>query len=381
MTWCGMRLGVPIAAIIAAWSVRAHGSVLVAPTAAELRAELGRTQTKIRSWLIEYDARMIHPAAVNGSYVHRRMAAKVPDRSYQWGGHGASDLPWQEDPFQQRLTVHGASAVSEHPFNREFLVITFQLQQGLPGTAGNDIIFPALGWWGLDQIPSPKWGDAPAALAEVAREPAYSVVRRDLMDGRDCYVLERPGHDRIWVDAERNYSILRRESIDPLSGTPSVIIRATGHHDVGSGIWAPLNITLTRLLLPANPSPGGAQMFESRIQLGVVQVNEAVPDSLFEFRPLPGSLSFNASVGNGTVTPGGADYLDHLVEWVRRYANVSRAQSASSVWIEEAAECAVILVGLGAMLAKHRRRRIHPPAQLGVPGVVLRPVGATGTGF
>ena len=62
---------------------------------------------------------------------------------------------------------------------------------------------------------------------------------QEKVEDRWCHVLEYPGHDRLWVDVERNGALMMQEMFNPNTGALLQRIELKGYREVKPGIWAP----------------------------------------------------------------------------------------------------------------------------------------------
>ncbi len=161
-----------------------------------LKQQLAKAQDRLWAWEVEYESDRTDRSGVQAkSYVHRVVAVKAPDRFFHWGSHGAAGFDWQEDPYQQRLTVTSNRMIVEYPWARIFAEKQLSPRDPLPGTAPQELLLMALGWWSLAQRPSPNVNDElPAALSAVSRSSMYKArSQMELIGDRWCHVLECPG--------------------------------------------------------------------------------------------------------------------------------------------------------------------------------------------
>lgn len=287
-------------------------------TTEEIRAGLLKTCARVDAWYIEYESdRSGANTSPPGSYVHRIVAARRPDKLYHWSTHGADGLAWRDDPFQQRLIISGISGVIEHPFNRVFS--QFQQKAGipLPGTAPLEFVFTALGWWSLDNWLPPSTdslGEAPTALIAIAKSPRYSVSRfQEMVDNHWCYVFQFPGHDRLWIDCDRGCAVLAREIYSEEGGQLLQRVESNGFHEVLPAIWAPSGF---RNILFASEGGKSTKILEANTRVLGVHFNNDVPADLFNFKQAPGSLFLRDNGNYEQSMPGGEEQLDYFANQI-----------------------------------------------------------------
>jgi hypothetical protein len=65
-------------------------------------------------------------------------------------------------------------------------------------------------------------------------------VRKQLeeIDGSKCHVVERLGHDVLWIDAQHGFQV-RRRTLFQASGQPLSEFRATDFRERAPGVWLP----------------------------------------------------------------------------------------------------------------------------------------------
>lgn len=303
-----------------AWLLSAGGKPAPLSTPA-LKQRLGEAQARIWSWEIEYEsAREVRPGLPAEAYSHRVVAAKAPDRFFHWGSHGVPWLDWRDDPHQQRLTVTAERLIAERPLDRIFNQQALRPDDPLPGTAPQELLLIALGWWPLARRPSPNLVDKlPAALSAVARSSAYQAgPQLEQLAGRWCQVLECPGRDQLWLDIERSCAVVARQISYPRQ---AIVHRVefSNFREVLPGIWAPF--TLRNIHYERSPNGAmGKAVIDATLNVLRIRLNEQVDDARFRFEPLPGSVGKIDGQPLRQVVPGGEEYLDEVVEWIRRYS-------------------------------------------------------------
>jgi hypothetical protein len=304
----------------------------------------------LHAWFIEYQSTPNADSSDrDGRFVHRIVAAIGPDRFYHWGAHGTDRYGWSDDPYQQRLIISGPSAVIEFPAIRSFHEFTMKPPDPLPGTAPQELIFVALGLWPFPSRPAPHLADGtPCDLREVAASAAYHLApKQQTVNGRSCYILENPGHDRLWLDLDRGSALLAREFYDPQSGTRLQRIELTDHREIAPGIFFPMR---WRNIIDDPQAP-----VDASITVLDVRLNDAVPASLFEFHPQAGSVRVFDDGHFQQAAPGGTDYLDKLVAWIKEQSPPAASPPMPSEAAAEDAVCAAGAVACAVLFWRRRR--------------------------
>jgi hypothetical protein len=242
-------------------------------------------------------------------------------------------LDWRDDPYQQRLTVTADRLVAERPLDRIFNEQRLRPDDPLPGTAPQELLLFAPAWWPLTQRPSATLVDKlPAALSAVARSAKYQArPQPEHVGGRWCHVLECPGRDQLWLDVERGCAVVARQISYPDQDRVHRV-EFSNFREVLPGIWAPF----TSRNIHYKRAPDGALgkvVLDATLTVLRVRLNEQVEDARFEFKPRPGSVG---KIGDGPLrqaVPGGEEYLDEMVEWIRRYRPQTEAPTSRSGWV------------------------------------------------
>jgi hypothetical protein len=293
-------------------------------SAKELRAKLLQSQVKIKSFRVVYRMSDYDPSQfAKGTYLHRIVALKFPDKLYHDSAHGTDDLDWQDDPHRQRVYLTATHLYCEFPVNRTFFEREVEAREGLPGTLSKELFFFATGIWPLEGLRPPHLDSLPSMLRELAVSPEYSTVRdrQERIDGRWCHVLEYAGRDRLWLDAERECALLARETLSRANGALAQRIELWNHRMVAPGIWMPTMIRNIQFDYNAKTEEGRRRKIRyatnTILEIDVNRVN----DDLFRFRPPPGALQLDRDRPALQIRPGGLDHLDRLSQWVRRHTS------------------------------------------------------------
>jgi len=324
-------------------------------TTDEVRQRLLDAHRRVRAWYIEYESpRELMKSGQEESYLRRVVAAKVPDLYFHWNAHGTLGLEWEDDPLQQRFIMGSSFVVADRPPQRSYIYMTWAPEDPLPGTAPNEFLFVALGWWPFPKRPPPTLFDGAAAVLPAIASSADYRVRPDqeLVGERWCHILEYPGRDKLWLDCDRGCAILVREMYGPNPGQLFQRIEASGHREVQPGIWVPATF---RNMVPGVRDPKDNQAVDSIINVLNVRLNEDVKDDLFEFEPLPGSIELTVDGVVNQEAAGSEDYLNEVVDWIQRNDLISIAPAGNSI-VGAVVEYSLLGVGTAALALIFSRR-------------------------
>lgn len=331
-------------------------------SAGELRARLQEAQQLLRSLHVVYRAEgeSLGDDAPPGLYVRREIVVKAPCSLFHHGTHGHDQIPWRDDPLQQRACVTPGRAYNEFPFKRVYVAYALPPDVRLPGTLQTELFFLLTGLWPLDSRPTPKLQGRPYMLRDVAASEDYSIVRprQEEIDGRLCHVLEQQdGLDRLWLDVDRGTCLVARETFDSDTGRQRERIELGGHREVAPGIWLPSWIQNVQYDYAArSEEQSKRRIVDSRITLIKISAND-VDDAAFQFRPAPGSLSYDPDDPDSSLQqtePGGLDYLDDLSGWLSRY--FPAASTVGGDWLGYAGYLAALPFLLVIAFCERKRR-------------------------
>ena len=292
---------------------------------AELRSRIAATQGQIRSVYAVYRSGLdksgidLH----DEYYSYRIMAADAGGDFYLVATHGYTTLPWFADPHQQNGVLRGTRFLNVNPVNRTYTEREWPPDAGLPGTATKEFVMTATGIWPFEKRPAPEHlgPGRPYMLKDVARSTDYTLVRPslELTDGRWCHVLERPGVDRLWLDADRGCVLMAREYFGP-TGHLMQRFEHAGLAEFAPGVWLPRWVRNVQYEDRSPlPEQRAVPRSDSLVTLCEVRVN-AVPEGIFSYTPDRGAVRLGPdSVPLGCV-PGEVEHLDHVAEWVSTYA-------------------------------------------------------------
>lgn len=334
-------------------------------TARELRQRLLDAHRRVGAWYIEYESpRELMKDGQKDSYLHRVVAGKVPDLYFHWNAHGTPGLEWEEDPLQQRFIMGSGVVVADRPPKRIYTFLTLSPDDGLPGTAPYEFLFVALGWWPFEKRRPPTLFDgAPCVLPAIAASEEYRVhPDQELVGERWCHILEYPGKDKLWLDADRGCAILIREMYGPTPGQLFQRIEASGHREVQPGIWIPAKF---RNMVPGAWDPKDKETVDAVLNVIRVRLNEDVDDDLFRFEPLPGSIELTVDGVVKQEAAGCEDYLNEVVDWLQRNNLVTMDPAGNSGSLSSALiEYSLLAIGIAVLsVVISRRWRGRLPAK------------------
>lgn len=328
-------------------------------TSEQVRQRLGDLHAQLRTWLVEFESvPSDDPTTPPGAYLHRTLAARMPDQYHCRSAKGTERYSWRDDPFQRRLLINSSSCVHERPLDRAYSRWSLKPDDPMPGTTSQEILFAAFGWWPFEHRPSPTYRDSPCAFRDIARSAKY-VVRpfQEQVDGRWCHVLEYPGRDRLWLDCQRNCTLLAREAVDPDTGDIVQRIELSKHAQIKPGLWVATEFR-NIVYETGGQNEERIKQVDAVFRVLTAQINDPLPEELFRFEPRPGSLEILDNGRFEQSVPGGTEYLDELVDWIQR---VPRRDSDVSVHdfpalTETVIECTASAICVVVILLQGRTR-------------------------
>jgi hypothetical protein len=209
--------------------------------------------------------------------------------------------------------------------------------------ARGDPFFECLGWWPPDDKSTPPTlAGRPFFLRDaLARESFVLRPTQEFERGHACHVLDAPGRQRLWVDAAKGV-VLRRECFAEGSKFPDMTYDYSDYQEAAPGLWLPHGLKRTQCL-PASATP----VMELAYSVRRYEVN-AVPDSLFEPAPGPGTLVRDVDTDCAYQVPGGLDLLEEICI---RAAGLTQAQpDGSAGLVQTLARYGTVSAGMGAAL-------------------------------
>lgn len=337
-----------------------------------LKQRLAEAQTRLWAWEVAYESAR-ESGVGDKPYLHRVVAAKAPDQFFHWSAHGSPWLHYRDDPYQQRLTVNTDRMFVERPLDRLCDERSLRPDDPLPGSAPHELLLIAWGWWPLHGRPSPTLVDMlPAALSAVAQSEAYQArPRLEQLGGRWCQVLECQGRDQLWLDVGRNCAVVARQ-IDYPEQARIHRVELSDFRELLSGVWVPFRLRNLHYKR-AQDGAVGQLIVDATLTVLSVRLNEGVDDAQFRVHPLPGSAGNNRDKPFGQTVPGGENYLDEVVEWIRRYTSKAGHAEQKADWEKWEDVVLGALLGLGAsnalflILGLLQRARSPSPRKLSAP--------------
>jgi hypothetical protein len=323
---------------------------------ADIKTRLTAVNAMLRAWCIEYQA----SSDDLDFYNHRLLAARAPNGCFYRGAKGTArhDVKdgtifsdWQNDPFGDWVLVAPKRCLSGVAFNREYTEFEWREDSELPAKVQRELLITVLGWWPFASRPGPRvLGGGVCVIPDIVACPDY-IVREDLeaCEGRMCHVVERAGYDRIWIDCDRNCTILARELCDLYNGAVMQRLEMRDHREDLPGVWVPRQVRNLHFDYTASSAQQRErQVLDASIQIVDVKLNEAVTESLFTPpTDVPGCVRVEQDTYR-QVVPGGHDCIEHQAEWLSRVTGTSQdaADTATTVEYVVIVGCAIVLAWL-----------------------------------
>lgn len=184
------------------------------------------------------------------------------------------------------------------------------------------------------------------------------------VDGFPCVVVERPGKDKVWIDAGYGFAVRRRRwRAEASGGEPEklYLYESRDFREERPGVWLPWRTHITVSVPPESGSPSFEPAMISQLLVGSLEVN-GVEDRSLRPEYLPGTIVTTEATGSEAesveILAGGEDLLD---EWVARAGRRFKGRPApgpadglvtASLLV---GPWALVLVGVSLTLAARRR--------------------------
>ena len=289
-----------------------------------LKTMMLKTASAIESVRIGYRGNYSEPRLTELNAFYRvRLSAKAPHFLMYDAAHGHDFLDWQLDPFRQVAYVQKNHYYNYYPLDRMFFWQELAPTAPNPGSLQLPFYFRATGIWPAWQRKAPQRDNLAYVLRDIAlSSESHTHLRPKLekISGRWCHVLEHPGSDTLWLDAERGACLLQRELSDKKTGRVLQRFRLLKQEQPAPGIWMPTIIenTVSNIVHDRKTNKESKQEKTSIIGINICEVNN-VPDSHFHF-PIPdGALEMDEAdrkARSVQVTAGGLDQFDAITNWV-----------------------------------------------------------------
>jgi len=169
----------------------------------------------------------------------------------------------------------------------------------------------------------PKW-----LLHLALRDPAC-LVRPELEEvrGHRCVVVELPGQDTAWLDVDRGYALVRRETREcPLRFT----YQNADFREVAPKLWLPWELSRTVYYGPG--AEKNRDILDGTLTIVRMEVNN-VADEVFHFTPEPGTRVYDVDRNEVKQLPGGLEVMDQVARAGRRIVAEDPASVRPASWL------------------------------------------------
>jgi hypothetical protein len=323
------------------------------PDEAALRRQILESQAKIDCLVVTYRDSDYPARYPHGYYSHQVTAWKNPDRFRQLIAHGHDRLDWKDDPLQQEAFVVGDHFMRLNAANGTIQLASLAGTNRLPGKLEQSFYLMATGIW-----PQQRWEPfrpegEPYALSEVAESSKYQ-LQPELVSFADvlCHLLQRPGRDRLWLDANRGGTLLRRELLSPETGELMQEIRCEEHVEATPGVWLPMQIREIHFDITAPTAEGRRRIVRnSLVKVLDLHVN-AECDHACDFMIPAGALLLSHDDPPRQVGSEGTAHLKKISIWLARYAPDGDREKVHHWWRDPLHALSAGLLMVAVILSK-----------------------------
>lgn len=209
-------------------------------------------------------------------------------------------------------------------------------------------------------------------LPEAMKRYSYRVLPSlELVEGRLCCVVERPGKDKVWLDPKWGFVVRKRWWLGrPEAGkSPAVYeYELTNFREFEPGLRLPRRVWRMRSSPVRGATLGPQPVQIETLTVGRLEVNGPVEGFLAQ-ADRPGTFIHDDTTGTFSILPGGEDLLEELAERSRwRFetsptGRIDDGMSSSAVTMAvylATAALGTVVVSLGARrLGRIRRERAN----------------------
>jgi len=301
----------------------------------EVSAILQFNRKAMRSIFVRYESDPIkgpdHPNSQQ--YVSVVLYANADNRYTRWS-HFTKWLPEDLDISLQEVRYTPKRLSRYWPLSREYEFYEKLARAEFSQKNRSEMFMESIAWW-----PPGDQSDCPEKYHDVGKKTAQFFLHTlpllseyrlldhlEPVEGCLCYVLERPGFDKMWLDASVGYGLRRREWY---FGSPPQLSAAyilSNYRECEQGLFLPMKVQRILYAFSENsrmPEPRVEQ--ESLLKVLTAEVN-VCRDELLQFEPPAGALVENRDTGKVSQIPGGLDVLDDVAVL---------AQKRKSIFIRE----------------------------------------------
>ncbi len=314
------RLQVRIALVLVAGSTVTGYAVASASTRADVAAAVDANWGAVKTLGVRYRAWRTGPTGESGHIAGTLVVDGNRRFATMWHeGFGSEEA----DPFAVVQILSDSEWNVYRPYWRYYEVSKAFRGPRFTAKIKGHVFCEANAWWPSEDSERPlkAKGRDSFFLSDVLRDPDYEVAGDAELDGVQCTIVENPGKDRLWVDANRGV-LVHRETFEDGSEEPGASYSLSRFREVCPGLWLPFRILRHHRLAK----------YSVVHEVQSYQVNGDFSE-LFEFVPPPGSYVHNRDDDTRFQIPGGLDFLDRLIERGRQRIDMQDRVELSAGWL------------------------------------------------
>lgn len=324
-------------------------------TLAELGAEVLKRHRLLKS--VYFESESSGRTLVTPDSRRKRVAAISGSKRFVESAHYAEGFELEDDLERTRSYLTDDSLSAFWVTSRVFETSKSQVHRKVSTKIRHEFFLECTGWWPLEDFDLPNDLIPALALLNVLKDEEHYTVANECehIRGSECIVVENRGYDKLWLARCYGYSIVRRELT--LAGRNRYIVYENADfEEVIDSVWLPRRLCRT---VHRGPSAGveandgyPAVWAHACRTLTSLSVN-SVPDELFHFSPVPGTVIIDIDTGKTTYISGGTELLDEVAVLGRKFV---RYQKSRVDWVMVTIGGGVAMACVSLLIAVRTRR-------------------------
>jgi hypothetical protein len=304
-------------------------------TLAEICGTVAEWRGRLRSLLVEYDARgPVRRTGEPDPTVTRRVVAVRGPCRYIHSVHFTDEFPSGVDLKCNEIYYDGRSLVDYSLHDLHANIYRRQAER-LSWKTRCEFFLECLGWWPPDdETAIPDRGQGFFLHQALADPRCRLLPERETVDGASCYVVERLGIDKIWLDPGLGFAPRRREWNLASRSAPSTTYELSDYREAAPGVNLPwrLHRVIYDPSLVSARNPQGVDA-DTRAVVIRAEVNRVAEDR-FAFTPPPGALVREDDTDVIQQVAGGTAFLNSVAELAERRAMIyaRRRPNTGTIW-------------------------------------------------
>lgn len=269
-------------------------------------------------------------------FIRRELTTRQGSYLLRDNSHGHADLNWTADPARKILFARPSDSGLLENLNRVYRPLTGPEQWFDDAEA--ELLFNAIGWWPFISLADGRECRPLRSMMLFGDERQLTLMDQpETLDERICRVIVAQHGERLWIDEKNPLQVLRRDIVDPETGTLRSRYDMDQYREFDKHLWIPTSIRNQQYDWQAElPSERERLIIDAAFRLRSVKLNDECPSAELSLPFEPGTVILTGVDGQiqlAPIRPGQLHHFQSIAAWSRGVVLSQQRTESANGWL------------------------------------------------